>query len=118
MNKPATESFTKRVTQRLFRWRTDREIFERIFPHLRREKDCGYVFVTDEEMNRQTEELGVHELLDTIEQQVLRMPKAYGESFRHVMHRDLHERLSMYELVAKRRVKPSSVDRRFVATHA
>lgn len=118
MTKIPTGSFIKRIRQSLFRWRADREIFEKIFPHLRRAKDCGYSFLSDHEMNRQTEEFGVQGLLDTIERQIRRMPKAYGESFRHVMHRDLHARLIKYENAGRRRIQPHSIASHFVATRA
>jgi len=68
-------------------------IHDRIFPHHLGEKDHGYSFRTREEMNAQTQELNVQLLLDAIERHIRNMPDAYGESFRHIMHRDLHERL-------------------------
>lgn len=108
-------SFFARLLQRLFRARIEREIFDRIFPHLERERDHGYPFGTDEEMNAQTEQLDVQPLLDTIEGYILEMPDAYGASFRHIMHRDLHDRFCMYERVARCHVR-RSCDPRFVAT--
>lgn len=108
-------SFFARLYWRLFKWRFDREIFERIFLHHRGEKNCGYPFRTREQMNTQTEGFGVHSLLDNIEAKIRNMPDAYGESFRYLMHRDLHERLCMYEQIANRRVR-RQCDPRFVAT--
>lgn len=67
-------------------------------------------------MNAQTEDLDVQALLDTIEGQTRNMPKAYRASFRFIMHRDLHERLRMYEKVARLAVQPKTCDPRLVAT--
>jgi hypothetical protein len=114
MTRNTTGSFFARLRQMLFQWRIEREIFERIMPHLQREGDHGYPFGTDEEMNVQTDELDVQCLLDTIEQHICNMPKAYGESFRHIMHRDLHEDFLMYEQVARRQIR-RSCDSRLIA---
>jgi hypothetical protein len=115
MNKNTTGSFFARIRQKFFKWRIDREIFDRIFPHHRGEKDHGYSFDTREQMNAQTEELNVQPLLDDIEKHIHNMPDAYGESFRYIMYRELHERFRMYEQLARRRVR-RSCDSRFVAT--
>ena len=109
-------SYLARIRQKLFDKRLNWEIFDRIFPHHRGEKNHGYPFVTREQMNAQTEELDVQNLLDGIESHIRNMPDAYGESFRHLMHRDLYERLNRYEQVARRRVR-RSCDSRFIATH-
>ena len=113
-----TGSFFAQLRQKLFDKRVNHEIFDRIFPHHLGEKDHGFSFDSRQEMIEQTEKLDVRSLLDSIERQIEKMPKAYGESFRHIMHRDLHERLKMFEQVARRRVKPDWCDPRFVATHA
>ena len=119
MKNQPTGSFFTRLRQRLFRWRTDREIFERVFPHLRGEKNHGYSFDSDAQMETQTEEFKVQALFDgeAIEQQIRNMPDAYARSFRHIMYRDLQSRLSMYEQVARRRVR-RTCDPRFIASHA
>jgi len=114
----AEKSFFKRVRQHLFRERVDREIFGRIFPHLRKEKDYGYSFRTDLEMNAETDHLDILASLRHIERQIGRMPKAYGASFRHILHRDINERLQSFEAVGRRRIQPTSCDPRFVATRA
>ena len=111
-------SFLARMRRKLFNWRLNREIFEKLFPHLLREANHGYAFNSDEQMNAQTEALDVQALLDRIERQTKKLPKSYGESFRHIMHRDLCERLSLYADVAERRTKPEHIDPRFVATRA
>jgi len=104
--------------QKFFDWRINREIFVRMFPHLQREKDHGYPFDSHEEMEAQTDELGVQALLDTVEEHIRNMPRGYGRAFRHIMHRDLHERFRRLEKVARRRVQPKNIDPRFVATRA
>ena len=115
--KNKTPSLLARIRQWYFNKFIQREIFNRIFPHLLGERNHGYEFRTDEEMDAQTEELDVPALLQKIEQQARNMPKSYGRAFRHVMHRDISERLQMYEQVARRRVK-RTCDPRFVASHA
>ena len=107
--------FFTQLRQKSFKKRIDREIFDRIFPHHRGEKNHGYPFRTREQMNAQTDALDVQSMFDDIERHIHNMPDAYGESFRHIMHRDLHERLSMYEQLAQRRVR-RQCDPRFVAT--
>jgi hypothetical protein len=109
------KSFFTQMRRKFFDRRLNREIFDRIMPHLQGEKDHGYPFSTHEQMNAQTEALDVQVLLDTIERQISHMPEAYGESFRHIMHRDLHERFAMYERDAQRRVQ-RTCDPRLVAT--
>jgi len=93
MTRNTKVSFFKQMSQKFFKWRINLEIHDRIFPHHLGEKDHGYSFRTREEMNAQTQELNVQLLLDAIERHIRNMPDAYGESFRHIMHRDLHERL-------------------------
>src|SRR5689334_17391546 len=99
-------SFFALTRQRLFDYFLNLEIFDRIFPHLEQEKDWGYSFHTDQEMNEETEENHAEALLESIELQITRMPKAYGDAFRFVMHRDLSKRLRMYEQAARRRIQP------------
>jgi hypothetical protein len=112
------ESFFAHLRQKWFGKGINWEIYQRLFPHHLGEKDHGYSFKTNQEMNAETEAFNVHGLLDGIEQQITKMGKGYGESFRHIMHRDLHERLKMYEEVARPHVKPDWIDPRLIATHA
>jgi hypothetical protein len=114
---PSSSLFV-RIRQRFFKWRLSREIFDRIFPHLEREQDHGYSFQSDQEMKAQTAALNAEALLKSVERQIHKLPRAYGESFRHIMHRDLCDRLSMYADEAKRQTHPTDIDPRFVATHA
>lgn len=115
---PVSSSFVARLRRRFFNWRLNREIFERMFPHLEREKNHGYPFASDEAMNDETQALDVQALLETVECRIRKLPKAYGECFRHIMHREIHERLRMYEEVAIRRTKPAHIDPRCVARRA
>lgn len=91
------------------------EIHDRIAPHLEREKDYGYPFGTAEEMDAQTRSLDAQPILDAIERHIRNMPTAYGKAFRHIMHRDLHQRFRMYEHEARRAVQPKTCDPRLVA---
>lgn len=108
-------SFLTWMRQRFFDWRINREIFERLLPHLRKEKSGGYPFRTREEMKMQIESLDSQLLLQSIEEKIRAMPNAYGESFSHIMHRDMNRRLRLYENLAQRRVQPNECDPRFVA---
>jgi hypothetical protein len=112
MNKSALESFFMRRRQQIFDWSINHEIFARIFPHLFGKRDCGYPFVNDEQMNRKTEQLKVQTLLhvDAIEAQISKMPKRYGDSFRHIMHREIHERFLRYERATHDRISPTRYD--------
>ena len=116
MTAKKSESFFARTRRKFFKWCINWEIHDRIFPHLNGEKDHGYPFTSDLEMNAQTAELDVQPLLDVIEHHIRNMPRAYGESFRYIMHRDLHERFRMYERVARKAVRPKTCDPRYVAT--
>lgn len=113
-----SSSFLARMRRKFFNWRLNREIFNGIFPHVQRESNEGYSFVGYEDMNAQTESFDVQKQFDTIERQIAALPKAYGECFRHVMHRDLSERLSMYAEVAKRRTEPATTNPGLIAKHA
>jgi len=118
MTRNPAGSFFARMRKKLFKWRIDQEAYDRIAPHLQGEKDHGYPFNTAEQMNAMTEEFSVQALFDSIERQTRRMPKSYGRSFRYIVHRDLYQRLKMYEQVARVRVQPDWCDPRLIATHA
>ena len=110
--------FLAQQRQKSFKTGINHEIHERLFPHLLGERDFGYSFSSDEGMNALTEKFDVQPLLHDIERHISNMPKSYGESFRHIMHRDLHERFRMYEQVARKAVQPKECNPRFVAVHA
>ena len=117
MTKTPAESFFQKLRQKFFDYRVNLEIFNRIFPHNRGEKNHGYSFRSYLEMDEETEQLDSQALLEKIEQQASNMSDAYGQAFRHVMHRDLNARLQMFEKIARRRVN-RTCDPRFVAEHA
>lgn len=114
----AIGSFFGRVREKMFRDHVNHEIFERLFPHHRGDKNFGYPFKTFEEMQRLSQRLDVRPLLNQIEAHIKRMPSGYGEDFRYIMHRDLHERFRMYERLAQTRVQRCSCDPKHVASRA
>lgn len=77
-----------------------------------------YPFGNRKQMQEHTAALNVPELLETVEQHIRHMPAAYGESFRYLLHRDLQQRLSEFEALARRRVQPKEIDPRYIATRA
>lgn len=115
---PSNSSWLARMRQKVFKWHLSREIFDKIFSHLESEQNHGYLFRTDAEMNAQTEALNVQAVLDDVERQTKKLPKAYGEAFRYIMHRDLCERLNWYAAEARRHTHPATIDPRFVARPA
>jgi hypothetical protein len=115
--KNATPSLFARIRQWMFEASLNWEIFHGIFSHVCGEKNCGYAFGTDEEMDAATARLNAQALLTTIEQHASNMPESYGKAFRHILHRDLNRRLKMYEKATRCRVN-RPVNPRFVAEHA
>jgi hypothetical protein len=113
------KSFFAKIRQKLFDWRTNREIFHRISPHLHNEADHGYSFRSKDELAethiRGCLDAGINMRL--IERTAAEMPKFYGDAFRHIAYRDLNERMQMYLELAESRLVPD-VDPRFVATRA
>lgn len=102
-----------------FTRRVDDEIYCRIFPHLRGEKDSGYSFTTVEEMDAETDELSMEALLETIEHHAAHMGKSYGTAFRLIVYRELNEQLKQFANLAKRRdFSKRKIDQKFVAVHA
>jgi len=112
--------FIANLRRKLFNWRINREIFQKIFPHLRQEANHGYPFKSDDELVRLQIHSGLNAQMkfDMIERMAAKMPKAYSEAFRYVAYRDLNERMEMYLEVAKERIQPETCDPRFVATRA
>ena len=94
-------SFLTNLQSKFLKWRVNREIFERVFSHLEQEKDYGYPFKTDAQLEAVTDNLNVQELLREAEECIARMPAAYGRSFRYIMHRDLRRQVLQYHLLAK-----------------
>jgi hypothetical protein len=56
----------------------------------------GFPFRTREQMNKQTELRDIRAMLDLIDQQAPEMGKAYGETFRFLLYRDMYARLELY----------------------
>jgi hypothetical protein len=96
------------LRQKWLMWKIEREIYGGIFPHLQKEKECGYSFQSDEELWREIHHgsLDAKLHLETIEQQADEMGKAYGEAFRYIMYRDLNRRMLTYAKLVQRRVPP------------
>ena len=111
-------SFFARLSRKFFKWRFDWEIMHNIFPHLSRLSNEGYSFESYEQMDKQTKSFDVQNMLDSVERQIEQLPKAYGQCFRHVVHRDICQRLQMYGREAKRHIQPATIDPRFVARSA
>lgn len=114
------KSFLADIRQKLFEWILESEIYGRIFPHLEKERDFGYPFSSDQELQRQVRQefSDLQSELRTIEEAGRAMPKAYGEAFRFIAYRDIHARIARYRRLARRRVQPKCYDARFVATRA
>jgi hypothetical protein len=102
------KSLIATLRQKWLMWKMEREIYGRVFPHLEKQKDCGYPFQSDEEIQT----LILHAKLDaqlhleTIERQADEMGKAYGEAFRFIMYRDLNRRTLAYAKLVQKRVPP------------
>ena len=92
----------------LFTIRVEREIYHRIAPQIHGHKDHGYPFGSRAELLKAAlqENRDIKSCLEIIERQADHMGKAYGEAFRYVMYRDLHERLLPYVKLAQWRVSP------------
>jgi hypothetical protein len=119
--------FFVNIRREFFFWRIEHEICDRIFPHLEGEWDYGYPFNSDDELQKICEDSAITSLpfVQSIERDIVRMPKAYGEAFRYILYRDLtkclampQKRMAMYQMVAKRNIYPETCDPRFVATCA
>lgn len=106
------------VRRKLFIWRVNTEIFERLFPHVHGEAAHGYPFRNRPELQKHTAQLGIPESLARIEQYIQQMPAAYGESFRYLLYRDLYTRLTEWEALAQSRRQPTGYDPRSVARPA
>ena len=112
------KAFFAGLRQKLFDLRTNREIFDRIMPHLQKEKDYAYPFATHDEMIELTRELDPSAMLSEIEGLMARMPKGYGRAFRYLLRRDLCRFLKAYRSVAEERMNPEGYDPRSVAIRA
>jgi len=101
---------------RFMKWRINREIVERIFPHLRRDRNFGYLFRDEDGIDEYTRIRDVRPILDRIEMNIAKMPEAYGRSFRYVMHTKLNAELRRYEEIARNSVRSETCAPRLIAT--
>jgi hypothetical protein len=112
--------FFTNIRRKLFGERINREIFDKIFPHLNGHANHGYPFHSREEFEKHClhAELDAKLSIELIEKRAARLPKAYRDAFRYVAYRDLNERMEMYLQIAAERIQPETCDPRLVATHA
>jgi hypothetical protein len=70
------------IHQKLLNWRVNREIFRKIFPHLRKDANHGYPFHSNDEMvrlhirNNLQAGLNLRRIADV----AAKMPKGYGDA--------------------------------------
>ena len=116
----ASETSGRAGTGKLFNRRVNREIFDKIFPHLNQEANNGYPFHSDDQLVQSHIRGGLDAMLnlEAIEMTAAKLPAAYGKAFRHIAYRDLNERMKMYLEIAEERLQPERCDPRFVATAA
>lgn len=121
------KSFFSKIRCKLFVWCLEREIFNRIFPHLEHEADYGYPFHSDEDLQKFCQDGAIAALpfVQQIECDIRRMPKAYGEAFRYILYRELKvrkempkARVKMFQMLARRRIHQETCDPQFVARRA
>src|ERR1035437_463535 len=98
------------IRQKLFRWHIEREIHNRIYPHLKREMDCGYPFSSDDKLCTCI----LHGNLDTklylqlIEHKAKQIPKAYERAFLYIMYRNLNAQMEMYLNLVRQRARQNT----------
>jgi hypothetical protein len=112
--------FITKIRQKLFASHVEREIYRKIFPHLRQEADHGYPFKSDEEIVESNMQafLTAESTLRLIERAASKMPQAEGNAFKHITYRDLQQQMWKHVEFAHERMQSSDCDRRFVATRA
>ncbi len=112
--------FVANIRQKLFSRRVNREIFDKIFPHLNGHANHGYPFDSEEEHEKAClyAELDAKLHVELIEKRAARLPEAYGKAFRYIAYRDLNERMKMYLEIAEEHIQPETCDPRLVARHA
>lgn len=84
-------SFIADIHPKLSEWWMEFEIWGGILPHLNGDRNGGYRFSSNEELQRQIRQdlAGLQSALRKIEQAGRAMPKAYGEAFRFIAYRDI-----------------------------
>jgi hypothetical protein len=113
-------SFLKEIRSTLFEVRLDREIYNRLFPHLLSEADHGYPFHSDEDMEALCKDPAITALpfVREIENDIRRMPDGYRKCFRYILHRELskgpmcQKRMRWYRLLAKKNIEHDNRDPR------
>ena len=112
--------FVSSLRQQCFNRRVTREIFGKIFPHLRQDANHGYPFQSKDEMEKLFVRHNLHARinLQLIERTAAKLPKAEGDAFRYIAYRDLNERMEMYLALAEERIRPETCDPQLVATRA
>ena len=116
-------SFYKEIRFTLFEVRIDREIYNRLFPHLLAEADHGYPFNNDEEMEAicKNPTIASQPFAQEIEKYIRRHPEGYGRCFRYILHRELAKgpmkpkRMRWYRMVARKNIDHQNCDPRLVA---
>jgi len=78
--------FFANIRRKLFTARIEREIYQKIFPHLNGVAKHGYPFDSDDEMVKMHihGHLAAHGTLRLIERAAGKMPKAEGDAFRYI----------------------------------
>ena len=112
--------FFAKIRRVYFNWRVNREIFNRIFPHLRNEGHYSYPFRSKDEIVKLHIRGNLHAGLNLrlIGHTAARMPKLQGDAFRYIVYRDLNERMEMYLALAEECIQPEICDPQFVAAPA
>ncbi len=120
-------SFFNNIRYTIFVVCMEREIYNRIFPHLENERDYGYPFDSREELKKLCQDSKILALpfVQQIEQDIVRMPKAYGEALRYILHREIkargtmsRARVKMFRMLAHLYIHPESCDPKFIARRA
>ena len=104
-----------------FEQRIEREIFHKIFPHLRQEADHGYPFSSDERLVKAHLKgfYNASKAIEEINRAAIKMPRAEGDAFRFIAARDLNERLAMYlEFARDHEYNPTPEDCQLAARQA
>ena len=91
------KSFLTRIHRKFFAWRIECEIYNHIFPHLKKKSGRGYPFTTKAELwcNAYRAELDAKLCMEFL-QEAEAMEENYGQAFRYIMYRDLNARMKMY----------------------
>lgn len=108
------------LRKKLFAWRIEQEIHNRIAPHIHGERNHGYSFAGGKGLWKAAHhgELDAKFFLENAESLADETGKAHGDALRYIMYRDLNQRLAMYREFMSERVQPATCDPRLVARSA